>query len=318
MISSAPPLAPAPHCPSGPGRVAIVSAIVLKDLRDVARDRLWMVMAPASLAMVIALFWILPARVDEAISVGIHAPGLSHAARALEALGRSRQMAEQGLRLVLFETRDELRAAVSGESVDDVRPAVSIGVALPAGEDIRPPALGVLDLFLDLLELPLGGHGAHIDLMSLTHALAEVLGLLDDELRELLRDGLLHVDPLDRGADLPRVGTDNHLALDPILGSVNERQIQVAKRMGLTHELVANQTYPNTFHSRFLLVLPQFQVCEQIVRHLSHTSTFDQTYPPGNRARALQMACRDGEQRPLHRKRCVRGSLMRDLTQWEP
>ena len=57
-------------------RAAIIRAIVVKDLREFSRDRLWMVLTPLMLVFYVGILWLLPSTVDETINVGIYARGL--------------------------------------------------------------------------------------------------------------------------------------------------------------------------------------------------------------------------------------------------
>ena len=111
-------------------RASITWAIVWKDLRDFACDRLWMVLKPSSLVFVVVLFWILPRTADETITVGVAPPEL---AVVLEAIGESRETGARGLDVVAFDDEDQLAAAVSGELKGQEPTDVSIGIAFPEG-----------------------------------------------------------------------------------------------------------------------------------------------------------------------------------------
>ena len=113
-------------------RAAIVRAIVAKDLREFSRDRLWMVLTPLMLVFYVGILWLLPSTVDETINVGVYARGMTGAfADAFESDAVS---AEQGLRVVPFESPEALEAAVvegTEVEVDGARRSVAIGLAFP-------------------------------------------------------------------------------------------------------------------------------------------------------------------------------------------
>ena len=113
-----------------PSRTSITGSIVAKDLREFSRDRLWMILTPASLTFVIALFWVLPDTVDETITVGLYPREL---ADAMKSLGGRTESPAQGLEVVAFDEKDRLVAAVSGELEDKEAKKISIGVAFPDG-----------------------------------------------------------------------------------------------------------------------------------------------------------------------------------------
>ncbi|MBW2458725.1 MAG: ABC transporter permease [Deltaproteobacteria bacterium] len=108
-----------------PSRAGIILAIVRKDLREFSRDRLWIILTPLALIWVIVTFWILPASVDEAITVGLHPASMGHLFQTL-AGGESE---DHALKVVPFEQEDRLVAAVSGEAEEDEE--VTIGIAFP-------------------------------------------------------------------------------------------------------------------------------------------------------------------------------------------
>jgi len=91
-------------------RASIIGSIVRKDLKEYSRDRLWMFLTLLVLVFMIAIFWVLPDRVNESISVGIS--GLSDPA-ALAGLDAAE---EEGLRLVPFGSAGELRSVVASDA----------------------------------------------------------------------------------------------------------------------------------------------------------------------------------------------------------
>ncbi|NJD28583.1 MAG: ABC transporter permease [Chloroflexi bacterium] len=98
---------------------SIIGAIVGKDLREFSRDRFWMVLTPIALVAYIGLFWLLPATVDETISVGVYQRGLD---AVIAEIGVDEA---SGLEIVEFASPAALEAAV------DAGDRVSIGIAFP-------------------------------------------------------------------------------------------------------------------------------------------------------------------------------------------
>jgi ABC-2 type transport system permease protein len=90
-------------------RLAIVGAIVRKDLVEYGRDRLWVFLTSLVLVVVIALFWLLPGDVDESIRLGVS--GLDDPVGSLGLAA-----AEEGLVLVPFASADDLELVVAGEA----------------------------------------------------------------------------------------------------------------------------------------------------------------------------------------------------------
>ena len=112
-------------------RPAIVAAIIAKDVRDYTRDRLWLFLTAFSLAFLIVLFWLLPDRVNESITVGVS--GLDRA--AVQAAGGAGGPA--ALQVIPFPDAGSLRAVVAGERRAWSGESGSITVAQSA--DQRPP-----------------------------------------------------------------------------------------------------------------------------------------------------------------------------------
>jgi ABC-2 type transport system permease protein len=113
-------------------RAAIIRAIVVKDLREFSRDRLWMVLTPLMLVFYVGILWLLPSTVDETINVGIYARGLPGS--VADALQSDAIAADQGLLIVPFDDPQELEAAVvEGTEVEvgDEKHTVAIGIAFP-------------------------------------------------------------------------------------------------------------------------------------------------------------------------------------------
>jgi ABC-2 type transport system permease protein len=90
-------------------RLAVIGAIIRKDLLEFTRDRLYVMLSLLGLVMFIVVFWVLPSTVDETLELGVCAPGMETVLETLE------QEQAEGLRFVWFGTPEELRAAVEGE-----------------------------------------------------------------------------------------------------------------------------------------------------------------------------------------------------------
>lgn len=115
-----------------PTRAAIVAAIVAKDLRSFARDRLWVILTPFSLAFVIVAFWLAPAQVDETIRVGTHPPGATEMMNRLASLEEDED--DGSIVFVPFEDRERMVAALEGEIEDaaEGEDDILMGLAFPA------------------------------------------------------------------------------------------------------------------------------------------------------------------------------------------
>jgi ABC-2 type transport system permease protein len=105
---------------------AIVAAIVHKDLVAFSRDRLWMILTPLALLAFIAIYWLMPPRVDESLVLGVHPPAMAAAVRL--AMGVSADA--PALTLLPFESEAALAAAIAGDGPEgEGRPVV--GISLP-------------------------------------------------------------------------------------------------------------------------------------------------------------------------------------------
>jgi hypothetical protein len=99
---------------------------VRKDLITFSRDRLWMVLTPLALLAFVAIYWLMPARVDETLVLGVHPPAMASALRL--AMGVAAD--EPALTLLPFETEAALAAAIAGDGPEgEARPFV--GISLP-------------------------------------------------------------------------------------------------------------------------------------------------------------------------------------------
>ncbi|MCD4670007.1 MAG: ABC transporter permease [Actinomycetia bacterium] len=123
-------------------RLTITAVIVLKDLREFSRDRLWMILTPISLIFMIVLFIILPDTVNETITLGVYP---SNIAESFSILIDSEAGEFQGLEIIGFPDEDQLADAVLRGSGD-----ISMGIALPADftESILSGAGGSVSVYV--------------------------------------------------------------------------------------------------------------------------------------------------------------------------
>jgi ABC-2 type transport system permease protein len=85
------------------GRAAIVRAILAKDVRAFARDPFYVVVSILGLVVYVGVFWLLPATVQETVTIGVRLEGLGPALGALDG---------EGLEVRSFRDPAELEAAV--------------------------------------------------------------------------------------------------------------------------------------------------------------------------------------------------------------
>ena len=105
-------------------RPVITANIILKDLREFSRDRLWMILTPISLIFMIVLFLVLPETLNETITLGVYP---SYLAESFSLLIDSETSEFQGLEIIGFTDEDQLADAVFDGSGE-----ISMGIALPA------------------------------------------------------------------------------------------------------------------------------------------------------------------------------------------
>lgn len=103
-----------------PSRRRIVQAIILKDLRELARDKLWMIVAPISLLMFVALTILLPESTVGQVSIGVHPAYMADLAEGADL---------EGIVLVPFDSADSLRKAVLTGEGDT--PDLAAGISFP-------------------------------------------------------------------------------------------------------------------------------------------------------------------------------------------
>ena len=95
---------------SVPSRLTILRVLILKDIRELSRDKLWMLLAPMALVFFVAIYLLLPDGTESTIPVGVHPAYLAGLAGD-ETLG--------GLELIPFEDRSTLEDAVMGGAGDE-------------------------------------------------------------------------------------------------------------------------------------------------------------------------------------------------------
>lgn len=110
------------------GRRGIVSAIIAKDFRAFTRDRFFLFMSILGLVFYILIFWVLPADVDETISLGIVGGSDQFDFGEIDQGG-------EGLEIIQYDSVDALVAAV--EAGDEV----VVGMAFPT--DVSDPVIQV-------------------------------------------------------------------------------------------------------------------------------------------------------------------------------
>ena len=115
---------------TAPSRAGIVAAIVAKDLRSFASDKLWLVLTPLSLLTVVVGFWLAPGSVDDSIHVGVCPPS---ALALMQRVQAEESEEAEGVILVPFDDEERLAAAVRGdlEGASEDEEQVALGLAFP-------------------------------------------------------------------------------------------------------------------------------------------------------------------------------------------
>ena len=90
--------------------LSLVWAIARKDLLEYSRDKLWLFLTGLTLILMVVIFWVLPNRVQESITVGVSGINVAGILRGLEST------AQEGLDLVFFDDAADLKSAVAGEA----------------------------------------------------------------------------------------------------------------------------------------------------------------------------------------------------------
>ena len=104
-------------------RIAIIWAIIKKDLKEFTRDKLWGILSALGLVMFAAIFWLLPSTVNETITLGVHQTGLDN---LMEEFAKEQR---EGLELKEFNSSEDLIKAVAGEL--KLEKEVPIGIDFP-------------------------------------------------------------------------------------------------------------------------------------------------------------------------------------------
>ena len=122
-------------------RLSVIRVIVLRDLREFCRDRLWMILTPVSLAFTIVIFWLLPTTVDESITLGIYPPEF---ANNLQLLG-TQDNSLRGLKVrqvsFIFQMRTAIRIPPSS-------PAQIAAVWILNSSPLTPRPLWTVEIIL--------------------------------------------------------------------------------------------------------------------------------------------------------------------------
>jgi ABC-2 type transport system permease protein len=110
-------------------RLAIIWVLVRKDLSSFARDKMWVLLTPFSIAFVVIAFWLAPDKVDDSVSVGVFPPDSAVLMAALDA----EEEDDEGIVIVAVDDEARLVAAVEG-TLEDATAAeedISIGMVFP-------------------------------------------------------------------------------------------------------------------------------------------------------------------------------------------
>ncbi len=104
-------------------RITIIWSIIIKDLREYSRDKLWIFLTILGLVFYVLIFWLLPSKVNETITIGIHQKGMD------ELIEQYAEEEEEGLKIIEFDSSKDLKAAVEGESDTDEK--IGLGIDFP-------------------------------------------------------------------------------------------------------------------------------------------------------------------------------------------
>jgi len=92
------------------GSVAIILAIMKKDLLQFSRDKLYMSLSIVGMIMYVATFWLIPAQVTEHAVIGVSYTDLGPLGRAFEEAGG------EGLKVLVFADESSLARVVAKEA----------------------------------------------------------------------------------------------------------------------------------------------------------------------------------------------------------
>jgi ABC-2 type transport system permease protein len=123
-------------------RISIIGLIIKKDLVDYFREWLWVLISALGLVFYVLIFWLLPGTVDESIRIGIRQTDLDITVQEIVAAEK------EGVKVVLFESSEQLKAAVAGKIEMDNQ--IRIGVNFPHDfrEKIRMQKKTVVQIYL--------------------------------------------------------------------------------------------------------------------------------------------------------------------------
>jgi len=121
-----------------------MAVIVLKDLREFSRDRLWMILTPISLIFMITVYFLLPDSVNESISIGVFPENVADSFSLFASSMGSDDF--QGLEIIGYTDEEQLSEAVLGDS-----PEITMGIALPPGlaDSLRSGSGGSVTVYVD-------------------------------------------------------------------------------------------------------------------------------------------------------------------------
>jgi len=111
-------------------RARIVATIVRKDLIELSRDKVWLLLTPLTLLLGIAVYWFLPADVDETWTIGVVPASLAASLEQVVAAEGS-----SGVRVLGFDDSESLGAALRGGGRDGQR--IDAGLAFPEAFVLR-------------------------------------------------------------------------------------------------------------------------------------------------------------------------------------
>ena len=104
-------------------RISIILAIIQKDLTEFFRDRLFSLLSALALILYVVVFWLMPATVDEKLTLGVHHVGLDSLMATLT------EAYEDGVMIREFPSCPSLIRAVSGQGERTDR--VPMGICFP-------------------------------------------------------------------------------------------------------------------------------------------------------------------------------------------
>ncbi|MGM0597613.1 MAG: ABC transporter permease [Myxococcota bacterium] len=119
-------------------RLSIIWSIVCKDLKEFSRDKLWMVLTPMSLLVMIALFWVMPAKVDETVLVGVYPQDMATLLGMMKSTGEkmaknfgSSEQVQLGMEIVPFGDKKTMVSTIKGSCSGEDCKDMGIGIAFP-------------------------------------------------------------------------------------------------------------------------------------------------------------------------------------------